>query len=342
MTKTDEILQIFAPENTRYIQEKEIVHMISTVIDQSLGLEFPIFQGGMAWVADASLAAGVSNAGGLGIIAAMNSNGEQLREEIRKCKKMTDRVFGVNIMLMSPFADEVSDVVIEEGVKVLTTGAGNPGKYMSKWLDAGIKVIPVVPSVALARKMEKNGAFAVIAEGGESGGHVGDLTTMALVPQVVDAVSIPVIAAGGIADGRQIAAAFMLGAVGVQVGTRFLVAEECTIAQEYKNKILKAKDIDTVVTGKRLGHPVRAIRNSFTREYTKAEYDSSSVSDEELENMGIGRLRRAVREGDVSQGTVLAGQVASMVKKEQPAREMIEEMFAQAEEVLNGATKWVK
>lgn len=316
--------------------------MISTVIDQSLGLEFPIFQGGMAWVADASLAAGVSNAGGLGIIAAMNSNGEQLRAEIRKCKKMTDKIFGVNIMLMSPFAEEVSDVVVEEGIKVITTGAGNPGKYMAKWLEAGIKVIPVVPSVALARKMEKDGAFAVIAEGGESGGHVGDLTTMALVPQVVDAVKIPVIAAGGIADGRQIAAAFMLGAQGVQVGTRFLVAKECTISQEYKNKILKARDIDTVVTGKRLGHPVRSIRNSFTREYTKAEYDSANVSDEELENMGLGRLRRAVREGDVSQGTVLAGQVASMVKKEQPAREMIEEMFSQAEEVLNGATKWVK
>ena len=316
--------------------------MISTVIDQSLGLEFPIFQGGMAWVADASLAAGVSNAGGLGIIGAMNSNGEQLREEIRKCKKMTDKIFGVNIMLMSPFAEEVSDVVVEEGIKVITTGAGNPGKYMAKWLEAGIKVIPVVPSVALARKMEKDGAFAVIAEGGESGGHVGDLTTMALVPQVVDAVKIPVIAAGGIADGRQIAAAFMLGAQGVQVGTRFLVAKECTISQEYKNKILKARDIDTVVTGKRLGHPVRSIRNSFTREYTKAEYDSANVSDEELENMGLGRLRRAVREGDVSQGTVLAGQVASMVKKEQPAREMIEEMFSQAEEVLNGATKWVK
>lgn len=316
--------------------------MISTVIDQSLGLEFPIFQGGMAWVADASLAAGVSNAGGLGIIAAMNSNGEQLREEIRKCKKMTNKIFGVNIMLMSPFAEEVSDVVVEEGIKVITTGAGNPGKYMAKWLEAGIKVIPVVPSVALARKMEKDGAFAVIAEGGESGGHVGDLTTMALVPQVVDAVKIPVIAAGGIADGRQIAAAFMLGAQGVQVGTRFLVAKECTISQEYKNKILKARDIDTVVTGKRLGHPVRSIRNSFTREYTKAEYDSANVSDEELENMGLGRLRRAVREGDVSQGTVLAGQVASMVKKEQPAREMIEEMFSQAEEVLNGATKWVK
>ena len=316
--------------------------MISTVIDQSLGLEFPIFQGGMAWVADASLAAGVSNAGGLGIIAAMNSNGEQLREEIRKCKELTDKPFGVNIMLMSPYSAEVADVVVEEGIKVVTTGAGNPGKYMPKWLEAGIKVIPVIPSVALARKMEKAGAYAVIAEGGESGGHVGDLTTMALLPQVVDAVSIPVIAAGGIADGRQIAAAFMLGAVGVQVGTKFLVAKECTIAQEYKDKIIKAKDIDTVVTGKRLGHPVRSIRNSFTREYTKAEYDSTNVSDEELEKMGLGTVRLAAREGDVSRGTVLAGQVAGMINKEQTAREMIVEMFEQAEEVLNGASKWVK
>lgn len=316
--------------------------MISTVIDQSLGLEFPIFQGGMAWVADASLAAGVSNAGGLGIIAAMNSNGEQLREEIQKCKKMTDKIFGVNIMLMSPFADEVADVVVEEGIKVVTTGAGNPGKYMAKWKEAGIKVIPVVASVALARKMEKDGAFAVIAEGGESGGHVGEITTMALVPQVVDAVSIPVIAAGGIADGRQIAAAFMLGAVGVQVGTRFLVAKECTISQEYKNKVLKARDIDTVVTGKRLGHPVRSLKNTFTREYAKAEYDKSSVSDEELEKMGAGVLRMAARGGDVSHGCVLAGQVAGMVKEEQPAREIIEEMFTQAENVLDGAAKWVK
>ena len=306
--------------------------MISTVIDRSLGLEFPVFQGGMAWVADASLAAGVSNAGGLGIIAAMNSNGEQLRAEIRKCKEMTDKPFGVNIMLMSPFADEVADVVVEEGITVVTTGAGNPGKYMEKWLAAGIKVIPVVPSVALARRMEKLGA----------GGHVGELTTMALVPQVVDAVKIPVIAAGGIADGRQLAAAFMLGAVGVQVGTRFLVAKECTIAQAYKDKVLKAKDIDSVVTGKRLGHPVRSIRNRFTREYAKAEYDSSSVSDEELEKMATGVLRLAAREGDVTNGCVLAGQVASMVTREQTAREIITEMFGEAEAVLNGATKWVK
>ena len=289
--------------------------MISTVIDQTLGLEFPIFQGGMAWVADASLAAGVSNAGGLGLIAAMNSNGEQLRAEIRKCKEMTDKPFGVNIMLMSPFADEVADVVVEEGVKIVTTGAGNPGKYMEKWTAAGIRVIPVVASVALARKMEKMGAFALVAEGGESGGHVGELTTMALVPQVVDAVSIPVI---------------------------FLVAKECTISQAYKDKVLKAKDIDSVVTGKRLGHPVRSIRNAFTREYAKAEYDSSRVSDEELEKMATGVLRIAAREGDVRNGCVLAGQVAGMITKEQTAREIITEMFEQAEDVLNGAAKWVK
>ena len=312
------------------------------LLNEILGTKYPIIQGGMANIATGEFAAACSNAGALGLIGAGGMNAETLRENIHRCKALTDKPFGVNIMLMHPQADEFAKIVVEEGVKVVTTGAGNPGKYMAKWLEAGIKVIPVVPSVALARKMEKDGAFAVIAEGGESGGHVGDLTTMALVPQVVDAVNIPVIAAGGIADGRQIAAAFMLGAQGVQVGTRFLVAKECTISQEYKNKILKARDIDTVVTGKRLGHPVRSIRNSFTREYTKAEYDSANVSDEELENMGLGRLRRAVREGDVSQGTVLAGQVASMVKKEQPAREMIEEMFSQAEEVLNGATKWVK
>ena len=312
------------------------------LLNEILGTKYPIIQGGMANIATGEFAAACSNAGALGLIGAGGMNAETLRENIRRCKELTDKPFGINIMLMHPQADEFAKIVVEEGVKVVTTGAGNPGKYMAKWLEAGIKVIPVVPSVALARKMEKDGAFAVIAEGGESGGHVGDLTTMALVPQVVDAVNIPVIAAGGIADGRQIAAAFMLGAQGVQVGTRFLVAKECTISQEYKNKILKARDIDTVVTGKRLGHPVRSIRNSFTREYTKAEYDSANVSDEELENMGLGRLRRAVREGDVSQGTVLAGQVASMVKKEQPAREMIEEMFSQAEEVLNGATKWVK
>ena len=315
---------------------------METRITKLLGIKYPIFQGGMAWIAESTLAAAVSNAGGVGIIAGGSAPIDYLRDQIRRAKSLTDKPFGVNIMLMSPNAEDLAQLVIDEKVPMITTGAGNPGKFMEAWNNAGIKVIPVVPSVALAKRMERSGASAVIAEGTESGGHIGENTTMCLVPQVVDAVNIPVIAAGGIADGRQIAAAFMLGAVGVQVGTRFLVATECTIAQEYKDKIIKAKDIDTVVTGKRLGHPVRAIRNSFTREYTKAEYNSSQVSDEELEKMGVGRLRLAVREGDVSHGTVLAGQVAAMVKKEQPAREIITEMFAQAEEVLNGATKWVK
>lgn len=316
--------------------------MISTPINEQLGIQYPIFQGGMAWVADASLAAGVSNAGGLGIIAAMNSNAEQLTAEILKARELTDKPFGVNIMLMSPFAQEVAQVVVEQKVPIITTGAGNPAKFMSMWNEAGIKVIPVVPSVALAKLAQRNGAFAVIAEGGESGGHVGDLTTMALVPQICDAVDIPVIAAGGIADGRQVAASFMLGAVGVQLGTRFLVAKECTISQEYKNKIIKARDIDTVVTGKRLGHPVRSLKNSFTRDYIKCEYDSSNCSDEQLEEMGAGVLRKASREGDVSKGCVLAGQIASMVKKEQTSKEIIEELFTQAQEVLGGANKWVK
>lgn len=316
--------------------------MISTPINEQLGIKYPIFQGGMAWVADASLASAVSNAGGLGIIAAMNSNGEQLREEIKKCKELTDKPFGVNIMLMSPFVEETAKVVAEEKIPVVTTGAGNPARFMSMWLEAGIKVIPVTPSVTLAKLAQRNGAFAVIAEGGESGGHVGDITTMALVPQVCDAVDIPVIAAGGIADGRGIAASFMLGAVGVQVGTRFLVAEECTISEEYKKKVLKAKDIDTVVTGKRLGHPVRSIKNTFTRNYTKCEYNSTECPDEELEKMAIGVLRMAARQGDVSNGCVLAGQIAGMVKKEQPAKEIIEEMFTEAEQVLGGASKWVK
>ena len=316
--------------------------MIITPINEQLGIKYPIFQGGMAWVADASLASAVSNAGGLGIIAAMNSNGEQLREEIRKCKELTDKPFGVNIMLMSPFVEETAKVVAEEKIPVVTTGAGNPARFMEMWLEAGIKVIPVTPSVTLAKMAQRNGAFAVIAEGGESGGHVGDITTMALVPQVCDAVDIPVIAAGGIADGRGIAASFMLGAVGVQLGTRFLVAEECTISEEYKKKVLKAKDIDTVVTGKRLGHPVRGIKNSFTRNYLKCEYNCKDYPDEELEKMGLGVLRKATREGDVSNGSVLAGQIAGMIKKEQPAKEIIEEMFTEAEQILGGASKWVK
>ena len=315
--------------------------MIQTKLCELLNIQYPIFQGGMAWIADASLAAAVSNAGGLGIIAAMNANADWLREEIHKARQLTDKAFGVNIMLMSPFADEVSDLVIEEKIPVVVTGAGNPGKYMKKWIAAGIKVIPVVASTAMAKLVERSGAFAVIAEGGESGGHIGELTTMTLVPQVCDAVNIPVLAAGGIADGRGIAAALMLGACGVQCGTRFLVAEECTVHQNYKNKILKAKDIDTIATGKRLGHPVRCLKNPFTRDLFKQEYNPN-ISDEELEKMGAGALRKAAKEGDEKNGSFMAGQCAAMVHKEQPAKEMIEEMFAEAEQILRGASQFYK
>ena len=314
---------------------------MKTVLCELLGIEKPILQGGMAWIADASLAAAVSNAGGLGIIAAMNANADWLREEIHKARQLTDKAFGVNIMLMSPFADEVSDLVIEEKIPVVVTGAGNPGKYMKKWVAAGIKVIPVVASTAMAKLVERSGAFAVIAEGGESGGHIGELTTMTLVPQVCDAVNIPVLAAGGIADGRGIAAALMLGACGVQCGTRFLVAEECTVHQNYKNKILKAKDINTIATGKRLGHPVRCLKNPFTRDLFKQEYNPN-ISDEELEKMGAGALRKAAKEGDEKNGSFMAGQCAAMVHKEQPAKEMIEEMFAEAEQILRGASQFCK
>ena len=315
--------------------------MIQTKLCELLNIQYPIFQGGMAWIADASLAAAVSNAGGLGIIAAMNANADWLREEIHKARQLTGKAFGVNIMLMSPFADEVSDLVIEEKIPVVVTGAGNPGKYMKKWVAAGIKVIPVVASTAMAKLVERSGAFAVIAEGGESGGHIGELTTMTLVPQVCDAVNIPVLAAGGIADGRGIAAALMLGACGVQCGTRFLVAEECTVHQNYKNKILKAKDIDTIATGKRLGHPVRCLKNPFTRDLFKQEYNPN-ISDEELEKMGAGALRKAAKEGDEKNGSFMAGQCAAMVHKEQPAKEMIEEMFAEAEQILRGASQFCK
>lgn len=315
--------------------------MIKTVICDLLEIEYPIIQGGMAWIADASLAAAVSNAGGIGLISAMNANADWLRDQIHKAKQLTDKTFGVNIMLMSPFADEVAKVVIEEGIKVVTTGAGNPGKYMKDWLEAGIKVIPVVASTGVAKLVERQGAFAVIAEGGESGGHVGETSTMALVPQVCDAVKIPVIAAGGIGDGRGIAAAFMLGAVGVQVGTRFLVANECNVHQNYKNKILRAGDIDTITTGKRLGHPVRCLKNPFSREYFKKEYDSS-VSNEELEAMGGGVLRMAAVEGDEKNGCFMSGQIAGLVKKEQSAADIIKEMFNEAQVLLSGADKWVK
>jgi len=315
--------------------------MIKTPLCELLGIEYPIFQGGMAWVADASLASAVSNGGGLGLIAAMNANADWLRKEIQKAKTLTDKPFGVNIMLMSPYAEEVAQLVIDEGVQVVTTGAGNPSQYMSRWLDAGIKVIPVVPSTGIAKRVARSGAVAVIAEGSESGGHVGELTTMALLPQVCDAVDIPVIAAGGIADGRGIAAALMLGAVGVQLGTRFLVAQECSIHQNYKDKILHARDIDTMTTGKRLGHPVRALKTNFSRELSKMEYDST-ISNEEIEAFGAGALRLAAVDGDEKNGCFMAGQIAAIVNKEQPAAEIIKEMFSQAEAVLGGAGKWIR
>ena len=315
--------------------------MIGSRLCELAGIEYPIFQGGMAWVANASLASAVSNAGGLGIIAAMNSNAQQLRAEISKCRTMTEKPFGVNIMLMSPFADEVAEVVAEEKIPVVTTGAGNPSKYMERWLEAGIKVIPVVPSVALAKMVVRRGAAAVVAEGGESGGHVGDLTTMTLVPQVCDAVDVPVIAAGGIGDGRGVAASFMLGACGVQVGTRFLVAKECTIHQNYKNKVLSARDIDTMTTGKRFGHPVRCLKNDFSRMLLENEYEPGMTA-EQFEKLGVGALRKAVLDGDVAAGSFMCGQIAGMVNKEQTYREIIEEMFSRAEALLKGAAQWVK
>jgi enoyl-[acyl-carrier protein] reductase II len=315
--------------------------MINSILTGDMGLQYPIFQGGMAWVSDASLASAVSNAGGLGIISAMNLNAEYLREQIGKCRAMTDRPFGVNIMLMSPHVTEVARVCAEEKPAVVTTGAGLPNLYMKDWLDAGIRVIPVVPSTAMAKLVERAGAYAVIAEGGESGGHVGDLSTMALVPQVVDAVRIPVIAAGGIADGRGAAAALMLGAVGVQCGTIFLCAQECAIHDNYKQKVLAAKDIDTIVTGKRLGHAVRSIRNPFTRQYAQKEYDLS-ISAEELEELGVGALRKAAVEGDLQNGCFLAGQACAMVHEIRPAGDIIRDMFAEAERLLTGAPAWVK
>ena len=302
-------------------------------ICQALQIEYPIFQGGMAWIADSSLAAAVSNAGGLGIIAGMNGDPEYLRAEIRKTKALTDKPFGVNIMLMSPYVEQAADLVIEEGVPVVTTGAGNPAKFMAKWLAAGISVVPVVPSVAFARLVEKAGAAAVIAEGCESGGHIGELTTMALVPQVCDAVSIPVLAAGGIADGRGVAAAMMLGAEGVQLGTRFLAAKECTVHENYKKKVLKAKDIDTIATGKRLGHAVRCLKTPFSREYNRMEYDLT-VADADLEQLGAGALRLAAKEGDLEHGCFMAGQIAGMVKREQTCAEIIREIFAEAQQVM--------
>lgn len=304
---------------------------MSNRICEILNIKYPVLQGGMAWIADANLAAAVSEAGGLGLITG-TAPIEWIREEIRKAKSLTNKPFGVNIMLMSEHADEVAKLVCEEGVEVVTTGAGSPGKYMDMWKEHGIKVIPVVASVALAKRMEKMGADAIIAEGTESGGHIGQLTTMALIPQVVDAVNIPIIAAGGIADGRGVAAAFMLGAVGVQLGTRFLVAKECTVHRNYKDKVLGAKDIDTDVTGRSTGHPVRVIKNKLSRQYQKLEKSNCDI--EELEKLGKGSLPRAAKDGDVVNGSVMAGQISGLVNKEETCHEIIQDLINSAKSTI--------
>ena len=314
--------------------------MIQSPICDMLGIRYPVFQGGMAWIADGRLAAAVSEGGGLGIIGAGNAPASYVREQIQITKMLTHQPFGVNVMLLSPFADEVAQVIAEEKVPVVTTGAGNPSKYMNLWLKAGCKVIPIVPSVAMAKLVTRLGASAVIAEGGESGGHVGELTTMVLVPLIKNATHLPVIAAGGIADGRGAAASMMLGACGVQLGTRFLSAEECNIHPTYKEKIVSAKDLCTMVTGKRLGHPVRSLRTQFARDYFTAEY--SAISDEELENSAVGALRLAVQEGDLQKGCFLAGQCAAMVNKVEPAADIIRDVMEGWEGTLKGATAWVK
>lgn len=305
---------------------------METRVTKLLGIEYPIIQGGMAWVANANLAANVSKAGGIGFIGAANAPAEWVRDEIRKARQITDKPVGVNIMLLSEHADEVAQVVIDEHVEAITTGAGNPGKYMKAWKEAGIKVMPVVASVALAKLMERAGADAVVAEGMESGGHIGEQTTMTLVPQVVDAVNIPVIAAGGIGDGRGVAAAFMLGAEAVQMGTRFVVAKESTVHQLYKDRVIQAKDIDSVVTGRTTGHPVRSLRNQMTREYIELEKKNTPF--EELEHLTLGALRKAVVDGDVKMGTVMAGQIAGLVSKEQTCQEIINELVSETEAIL--------
>lgn len=306
--------------------------MVRTKLCDALGIEYPIIQGGMAWVATAELVAAVSEAGGLGIIGAGQAPPEWLEEQIAKIKSITNKPFGVNVMLMSPYADQVMEIVIRERIPVVTTGAGNPGKYIPKLKEAGTKVIPVVPSVALAKRMERSGVDAVIAEGGESGGHVGELSTLPLVPQVVDAVNIPVIAAGGIFDGRGLVAALALGAVGVQMGTRFMCATECVIHDNVKQALIKAKDRDTVVTGRSTGHPVRVIKNKLAKRFM--ELESLATPPEELEKIGVGKLRAAMVDGDVEYGSVMAGQVSSMIKNIQPAKEIIDDIISGAEKTL--------
>lgn len=306
---------------------------MQTEINNLLEIEYPIIQGGMAWVAEHHLAAAVSEVGGFGLIGAANAPADWVREQIRKTKELTDRPFGVNVMLMSPYADEVARVIAEEGVKAVTTGAGNPEKYMELWKERNIKVIPVVASVALAKRMERCGADAVVAEGCESGGHIGESTTMTLVPQVVDAVDIPVIAAGGIGDGRGIAAAFMLGAKGVQMGTRFVVTKECQVHPAYKERIIRAKDIDTRVTGRSTGHPIRALRNDMTKAYLQKEQEGAST--EELELLASGALRRAVQEGDIHNGSLMSGQIAGLIKEEVSCKQLIDTLVSQTKEALN-------
>lgn len=307
--------------------------MFNTKICDILDIEYPIIQGGMAWVATHELAQAVSNAGGLGVIAAGAAPAEVIRDEIKKLKKNTDKAFGVNIMLMSPFAEDIVELVCEEKVPVVTTGAGNPGKYMDKFKNNGIKVVPIVPSVALAKRLERQGADALIVEGTEAGGHIGELTTMSLVPQVVDAVDIPVIAAGGIADGRGFLAALSLGAEGIQMGTRFVCSTECIAHDNYKNKIVKAKDRDAIVTGRSTGYPVRVIKNRFSKEYIKLEKEE--VPFEELEELGAGRLRLAVKEGDIDNGSLMAGQISGMIKDIKSCEEIINSIIKDAEKVLN-------
>ena len=310
---------------------------MKTSVTELLGIQYPVIQGGMAWVAEHTLAAAVSNAGGLGIIASGGAPCDYVREEVRKTKALTDKPFGVNIMLMNPEVDAIAHMVIEEGVKVVTTGAGNPEKYFPVWKEAGIKILPVVASVGLARRMEKYGADALIAEGCESGGHIGEMTTMTLVPQVAQAVHVPVVAAGGIGDGHGVAAAFMLGAEGVQVGTRFLLADETQIHENYKEKVLKAKDIDSQVTGRSTGHPIRVLRNPMARKYLKMEAEGATL--EELEVMTLGSLRRAVVEGDVKEGSLMAGQIAGLLNKRQTCKEIIEEMMTEAVDVMEEAAR---
>ena len=306
---------------------------MKTKVTELLQIEYPIIQGGMAWVAEHHLAAAVSEAGGFGLIGAASAPPEIVREEIRKAKELTDKPFGVNIMLLNPNADEVAKIVVEEGIQAVTTGAGNPEKYMPMWKEAGVKVIPVVASVAMAKRMERYGADAVVAEGMEAGGHIGNQTTMALIPQIVDAVNIPVIAAGGIGDGRGVAASFMLGAEGVQMGTRFVVADESIVHDNYKDRVVKAKDIDSVVTGQSTGHPVRCLRNQMTKEYIKKEQEG--VPFEELERMTLGSLRKAVMDGDILNGTVMAGQIAGLVSKRQSCKEILQEIMTEAEKLLH-------